>query len=53
MSDEPFIVSLAGRRWALPHLPFRAVKKIQPALFQIYSELGGGAMTVGSIAQLS
>ena len=53
MSEEPFVVSLAGRQWALPHLPFRAIKKIQPALLQIYSELGGGAMSLVSIAQMS
>ena len=29
MSEEAFAVSLGGRRWAVPHLPFRAVKAIQ------------------------
>jgi hypothetical protein len=53
MSEETFEVSLAGRRWALPHLPFRAIKKIQPALFRVYAELGGVAMTTASVAQLS
>lgn len=53
MTDEPFIITLAGRQWALPHLPFRAIKKIQPALFQIYAELGGGGASIASIAQLS
>jgi hypothetical protein len=36
----------------LPHLPFRAIKKIQPALFQVYFELGGAAMSSASVAQL-
>ena len=53
MSEETFLVSLGGRRWALPHLPFRAIKKIQPALFQVYAELGGAAISTASVAQLS
>ena len=42
MSEETFVVELAGRRWALPHLPFRLIKTIQPALFQLYA--GDGAL---------
>ncbi|WP_158812526.1 hypothetical protein [Methylocapsa sp. S129] len=53
MSEEAFLVSLAGRQWFLPHLPFRAIKKIQPALFQIYAELGGAAISTASVARLS
>jgi hypothetical protein len=53
MSEETFAISLAGRRWHLPHLPFRAIKKIQPALFQIYAELGGAALSTSRIAELS
>ena len=53
MSEAPFIVALAGRQWALPHLPFRAIKTIQPALLQVYAELGGGAMSIGSIAEMN
>jgi hypothetical protein len=53
MSEETFPIALAGRQWGLPHLPFRAIKKIQPALFQIYVELGGAAMSTASVAQLS
>jgi hypothetical protein len=53
MSEETFAVSLAGRRWDLPHLPFRAIKKIQPVLFQIYAELGGAAISTSRIAELS
>ena len=52
MSEETFAVALGGRRWALPHLPFRAIKKIQPALFQIYSDLGGADISPGHIARL-
>ena len=35
MSDEIFPVDLGGRHWDLPHLPFRLVKKIQPAVAAI------------------
>ena len=52
MSEETFPISLAGRAWALPHLPFRAIKAIQPALFQIYAEAGGEAITTQSVATL-
>lgn len=38
MSEESFEVNLAGRRWALPPLPFRVVKAVQPALFQAYAD---------------
>ena len=52
MSDEIFIIELAGRRWEIPHLPFRAIKAIQPALFQIYNDAGGAEMTMSSVAAL-
>lgn len=52
MSDEIFVVELAGRRWELPHLPFRAIKSIQPALFQIYTDAGGAEMSMRSVAAL-
>ena len=52
MSDETFAIELAGRRWTLPHLPFRAIKAIQPALFQIYADAGGEAMSTHSVASL-
>ena len=52
MSEEMFVVELAGRRWELPHLPFRAIKSIQPALFQIYNDAGGPEMTTRSVAAL-
>ena len=53
MTEESFPVALGGRQWSLPHLPFRAIKKIQPALFQLYAELGGAAISPASVAQLS
>jgi hypothetical protein len=53
MSEETFPVALAGRQWVLPHLPFRAIKKIQPALFQVYAELGGAVISTASVAGLS
>ena len=52
MSEETFPVSLAGRRWALPPLPFRAIKAIQPLLFQVYGDAGGEALTAQSVAAL-
>ena len=52
MRDDVFAVRLAGRHWELPHLPFRAIKAIQPALFRIYDAAGGAHMSVGSIAML-
>jgi hypothetical protein len=38
VTEEGFVVELAGRRWTLPHLPFRIIKAVQPALFKAYSE---------------
>ena len=52
MSEETFTIALAGRRWALPHLPFRAIKAIQPALFQVYAEAGGAELSNASVARL-
>ena len=42
MTDEPFVVELAGRRWELPHLPFRIIKSIQPTLFKVYADAAQG-----------
>jgi hypothetical protein len=47
-----FVIELAGRRWALPHLSFRAIKAIQPALFQLYSETARSLETPLSEAQI-
>ena len=52
MSDETFEVALGGKRWAVPHLPFRAIKAIQPALFDIYVAAGGASMSSESVARL-
>jgi hypothetical protein len=52
VSEETFAIALAGRRWALPHLPFRAIKAIQPALFQVYAEAGGVELSTSSVARL-
>jgi hypothetical protein len=52
LREETFPVTLAGRRWDLPHLPFRAIKAIQPALFQVYTDAGGQAITTQSVAAL-
>lgn len=52
MSEEIFPVALGGRSWTLPHLPFRAIKAIQPALFDIYRAAGGPAMSSDSVARL-
>ena len=53
MSEEPFLVALGGRRWELPHLPFRAIKAIQPILFQLYGELGGAEAGLTSFARFT
>ena len=52
MSEETFAVALGGRSWALPHLPFRAIKAIQPALYDIYLAAGGPSMSSDSVARL-
>jgi hypothetical protein len=52
VSEETFPIALGGKRWALPHLPFRAIKAIQPALFDIYRAAGGPAMSSDSVARL-
>ena len=53
MSEEPFAVSLGGKTWSVPHLPFRAIKAIQPALFDVYLAAGGSSMSAESVARLS
>jgi hypothetical protein len=53
VSEESFSISLGGRRWEVPHLPFRAIKAIQPVLFDVYLEAGGPAMSAESVARLS
>jgi hypothetical protein len=52
VSDETFEIALGGRGWALPHLPFRAVKAIQPALFAVYADAGGAQMSAATVARL-
>jgi hypothetical protein len=52
VSEDTFLVTLAARRWALPHLPFRAIKAIQPALFAVYAEAGGADVSTTSVARL-
>ena len=32
MEDETFAITLGARSWALPHLPWGAVRKLQPRL---------------------
>lgn len=56
MTEEAFVIELAGRRWTLPHLPFRIIKAIQPALFQVYSEtaqMGAPPLTEAQIDNLA
>jgi hypothetical protein len=52
VSEEEFEITLGGKRWAVPHLPFRAIKAIQPALFDIYLAAGGTSMSSDSVARL-
>ena len=53
MSEEAFGISLGGKTWSVPHLPFRAIKAIQPALFEIYLAAGGPSMSGESVARLN
>jgi hypothetical protein len=53
VSDEAFAISLGGKTWAVPHLPFRAIKAIQPVLFDVYVAAGGSSMSGESVARLS
>ena len=53
MSEEAFAISLGGKTWSVPHLPFRAIKAIQPALFEIYLAAGGSSMSGESVARLN
>jgi hypothetical protein len=52
MSEEHFAVALGARSWSLPHLPFRVIKSIQPALFKVYEEAGGSGAASLSEAQI-
>ena len=53
MSEDVFAVSLGGKTWSVPHLPFRAIKAIQPALFDVYLAAGGSSMSTESVARLN
>jgi hypothetical protein len=53
VSEENFVVALGGRTWALPHLPFRAIMKIQPILFRLHAELGGGEGSAERLARFT
>jgi hypothetical protein len=53
VSEEAFAISLGGKTWSVPHLPFRAIKAIQPALFDIYLAAGGSSMSGESVARLN
>lgn len=46
-------MELGGRHWALPHLPFRLIKSIQPALFKAYADAGEGALDEAQIENLA
>ena len=52
MSEEAFPISLGGKIWSVPHLPFRAIKMIQPALFNAYLAAGGSSMSGETVARL-
>jgi len=56
VTDDTFVIELAGRRWALPHLPFRIIKSVQPALLKVYSEtaeLGAATLAESQIDGLA
>jgi hypothetical protein len=52
VSEDSFAISLGGKTWSVPHLPFRAIKAIQPALFDVYLAAGGSSMSSESVARL-
>jgi hypothetical protein len=52
MTEEAFAISLGGKSWSVPHLPFRAIKAIQPALFDVYLAAGGSSMSGETVARL-
>jgi len=53
VSEEAFAISLGGKIWSVPHLPFRAIKAIQPTLFDVYLAAGGSGMSGESVARLN
>jgi hypothetical protein len=56
VTEEGFAVKLGDRSWTLPHLPFRIIKSIQPALFKVYSDTataGNAALTELQIDDLA
>jgi hypothetical protein len=56
MTEESFVVELGGRRWALPHLPFRIIKSVQPELLRVYAETteaGAATLTESQIDGLA
>jgi hypothetical protein len=53
VSEDAFAISLGGKTWSVPHLPFRSIKAIQPALFDIYLAAGGSTMSGESVARLT
>jgi hypothetical protein len=53
VSEEAFAISLGGKTWSIPHMPFRAIKAIQPALFDVYLAAGGASMSGESVARLN
>jgi hypothetical protein len=52
VTDETFVVELAGRRWSLPHLPFRVIKSIQPVLFKVYEDAAQAAPSALAESQI-
>jgi hypothetical protein len=40
--SETFPITLAGKTWQIPHLPFRILKKLQPRLLAKGASLFGG-----------
>ena len=52
MTEHDFVVELAGRRWSLPHLPFRVIKTIQPLLFKVYEDASHSEASALSEAQI-
>jgi hypothetical protein len=50
--SETFPIALAGRTWAIPHLPFRLLKKVQPLVMRRGAQFRGAGGGVEAVLSL-
>jgi hypothetical protein len=50
--NETFPVELGGKKWEIPHLPFRVGKRLQPLFAAETSKLFGDANAARAVAML-